>query len=120
LLYRFWGCENYKINDRTKIELSKEWYLKTIRLKEDNIQSYDGLCRVLILLEEFEECEEWGNKALKIRINDSRILKIMVDLYYYHIKNNSKALYILNKVPNTSRNLEYIEKWKKKLLDNCA
>jgi hypothetical protein len=120
LLYRFWGCENYKINDRTKIELSKEWYLKTIRLKEDNIQSYDGLCRVLILLEEFEECEKWGNRALKIRKNDSRIIKIMVELYYYHLNNNTKALEFLDKVQNTSRNNEYVEKWKIKLINNSA
>ena len=117
MLYRFWGSENYKIIDRTKIELSKEWYLKTIRLKEENIQSYDGLCRVLILLEEFEKCEEWGKRALKIRKNDSRILKIMVELYFYNFRNKTAALQFYNRIPNTLRNKSYIEKWEKKITE---
>jgi TPR repeat protein len=114
MLYRYWGSENYKIIDKIKIELSKEWYIKTIKLKVENIQSYDGLCRVLILLKEYEECQKWGNEALKFKPYDSRILKIMVDLFFYYLHDNKMAIEYFNRVPDTFRNKEYIEKWKRK------
>ena len=115
LTYRYWGEERYKVVDVEKIKLSKDWYLKAIALDDQNIQSCDGLAKVLILLEDYKEAKKWLKKGLLINPADSRILKRLVNLLFYNFKDIDEASMYLSKLSKTKVNQDYIDKMDKRI-----
>ncbi len=112
LLYRGWGSLNFKATDIAKLNLSRNYFEKAIALKKDNIQSYDGLCRTLVLLGDYEECLNWGDAALNVKSYDEKIIKIMIEVCFYNLKNKQKAKTYWDKLKPSSY---HKKRWEGKL-----
>jgi UDP-N-acetyl-D-mannosaminuronate dehydrogenase len=112
ILYRNWGIRNYTIINRQKVLRSKKWFLKAIELKKDNIQSYDGLAKILTILQEHKTAEKILLVGLSYRKNDFRLQKQLVSLAAYNLRNKEKTKKYLAVLKSNKRfkNRAYLEK----------
>ena len=104
--YRAWG--GYK--NVVYLESAVDYYRSAIEINQYNIQSYDGLCRTLDTLGKFDDCIDFALKGLTIKPKDSRLIEILVSVYWYGKKDSEKALEYLDQLPENRK-----EKWQNRI-----
>ena len=121
LLYRIWGTKGYELENESKVKKSIEIYKSAIKLKIDNIQSYDGICKSFYLFNDNNSINEsirYAQDGLKRKPKDRGLNLFLAEVYTYKylVKDRNKALEYINKLPNLgwygNKKKNLLNRWK--------